>query len=185
MTKTALLVIDVQDSFLASRESVWQLRSNVKFEKNVSRLLDGFRQLNQPVFFVLHSDPDEHFRVTSPHYKCMDFLNVCDDDVVLHKTTKSSFASTDLHTKLVKLGVSRLVISGIQTEQCCETTARAASDLGYEVDFVTEATLTFPIEHWSQDRLLSANDIVERTEFVLANRFARIATVDLALQSLA
>lgn len=184
MTKTALLVIDVQDSFLASREEFWHLRSNVKFEENLSRLLDGFRELNQPVFFVLHSDPDEHFRVTSPHYKFMDFLTVLDDDVVLHKTTKSSFASTDLQAELVKLGVSRLVISGIQTEQCCETTTRAASDLGYEVDFVTEATLTFPIKHWSQDRMLCANDIVERTELVLANRFARIATVDLALQSL-
>lgn len=66
-------------------------------------------------------------------------------------------------------------------EQCCETTARVAADLGYDVDFVTEATLTFPIAHTDPETGIADEMTVEetrrRTEFVLRGRFARIATV--------
>ena len=74
-----------------------------------------------------------------------------------------------------------------------ETTARVGSDLGYEVTFVTDATATFPIPHpdapadrsveeiLADPRTLSAADIIERTEWVLAGRFATIRSVaDLA-----
>jgi nicotinamidase-related amidase len=82
------------------------------------------------------------------------------------------------------------VISGIRTEQCCETTARVASDLGYDVTFVTEATATTPLAHWTMPadasladvladpRTLSPETIAERTEYVLAGRFASIRTLD-------
>jgi hypothetical protein len=72
----------------------------------------------------------------------------------------------------------RLVITGISTEQCCETTTRLAADLGYDVDFVTEATMTFPISDPETGEELSTDEIIRRTEFVLRRRFARIATVD-------
>jgi nicotinamidase-related amidase len=72
--------------------------------------------------------------------------------------------------------IQRLIISGIRTEQCCETTTRHASDSGYQVDYVTEATLTFPMtDH--RGRTWSPEEIKERTELVLHDRFARIVTV--------
>ncbi len=82
-----------------------------------------------------------------------------------------------------------VVICGIRTEQCCETTARVASDLGFGVTFVTDATATSPIGHWdappdrSMDEILAdpstlgVNDILARTEHALAGRFADIAGV--------
>jgi nicotinamidase-related amidase len=74
--------------------------------------------------------------------------------------------------------VRRVVITGIQMEQCCETSARVAADLGYAVDFVTEATLTFPIPHRDEPgKELGVDAIRERTEYALRGRFARIATV--------
>src|SRR5262249_32203374 len=141
-----------------------------------------------PVFFILHSDADPHFETTSPHYKVMDFLAIGKDEPLLHKTTRSSFASTDLDARLKKLGVKRVAITGIQMEQCAETTARAAADLGYDVDFVQEATLTFPIQEVVNGKVvdeLPVADIERRTAFVLRNRFARIATVDDLLEELA
>ena len=57
------------------------------------------------------------------------------------------------------------------------------SVVGFEVDFVTEATLTFPMTHAS-GKVFSAEDIRMRTELVLAGRFARIATVEQALARL-
>jgi nicotinamidase-related amidase len=76
-------------------------------------------------------------------------------------------------------GVRRVVITGIQMEQCCETSARVAADLGYAVDFVTEATVTFPIANHDNPREeLSVDAIRERTEYVLRRRFATVRTVD-------
>jgi nicotinamidase-related amidase len=107
----------------------------------------------------------------------MSFLDRREDEPLLHKNTRNSFTSTDLQKRLTALGITRLVITGIQTEQCCETTTRVAADLGFDVDFVTEATLTFPIANRETGEELATEDILHRTEFVLRGRFARIATV--------
>ena len=177
--QSALLVIDVQDSFRAN-PARWARRGNPEFEANVSRLVSTYRAAGLPVIFFLHTDPDPYFEPDSPHLRLMDFLQPRSDEPVLLKNTRNCFTSTDLATRLAERGVRRLVITGIQTEQCCETTARVAADLGYDVDFVLEATQSFPIRHTDPavaDELPVA-DIFRRTEFVLRARFARIATVE-------
>jgi nicotinamidase-related amidase len=175
---SALLAIDVQDSFKAGDR--WARRSNPHFEDNLQRLIAAYRAARLPVIFVLHSDEDEHFSVDSPSYKLMDFLTPRPGEPLLHKTTRNCFTSTNLQQQLTARGVRRLIVTGIQTEQCCETTARLAADLGYDVDFVTEATLTFPIPLVPGERTgeLGIEAIVERTEYALRRRFARIVTVD-------
>ncbi|HEY0156681.1 MAG TPA: isochorismatase family protein [Thermoanaerobaculia bacterium] len=167
---TALLVIDIQDSFKYSAER-WASRNNPGFEKNVTELIGAFREASLPVIFVLHTDPDPGFRTTDPQFRLMDFLGRRENEPLIVKNTRNAFTSTDLQQRLDALGVRKVVISGISTEQCCETTTRVAADLGYDVDFVTEATATFPIGS------LTADQIAERTEAVLSGRFARIARV--------
>lgn len=169
--KNALLVIDIQDSFKIS-PARWASRNNPRFEENVTELIARFREMKEPVIFVLHNDSDPGFRVGDPEVRLMSFLDRRDSDPLITKNTRNAFTSTDLQARLDALGVRRVTICGISTEQCCETTARVAADLGYEVDFVTEATATFPIGS------LSTDAIVERTEAVLRGRFARIATVE-------
>jgi nicotinamidase-related amidase len=167
---TALLVIDIQNSFKID-PARWASRNNPAFEQNVTELIATFREASQPIIWVLHNDADPGFRPGDPEVRLMDFLDRRDDEPLLQKNTRNAFTSTDLQQRLDALGVRKVVISGISTEQCCETTTRVAADLGYEVDFVTEATATFPIGS------LSAEAIVERTEAVLDKRFARIAKV--------
>ncbi|HYC88165.1 MAG TPA: isochorismatase family protein [Thermoanaerobaculia bacterium] len=169
--KTALLVIDIQDSFKID-PARWERRSNPCFEENVTKLIATFREAGEPVLFVLHNDSDPGFRPGDPEVRLMSFLDRRDSEPLLVKNTRNAFTSTDLQQRLDALGVKRVAVCGISTEQCCETTTRVAADLGYEVDFVTEATLTFPIG------TLSTDAIIERTEAVLRGRFARIATVD-------
>ena len=101
-------------------------------------------------------------------------------DAVFHKRSHSALVGSGLEVWLVKNGIRRLIISGIRTEQCCETTTRHSSDLGYEVDYVTEATLTFPMTD-AKGRQWSPEEIKARTELVLDGRFARIVTVEAAL----
>jgi nicotinamidase-related amidase len=169
--KTALLVIDIQDSFKID-PARWAKRSNPRFEERVTKLIATFREAGEPVVFVLHNDPDPGFRPGDPEVRLMSFLDRRDNEPVIVKNTRNAFTSTDLQARLDAMGVKRVAVCGISTEQCCETTTRVAADLGYEVDFVTEATLTFPIG------TLSTDAIVERTEAVLRGRFARIATVE-------
>ena len=175
--QSALLVIDVQDSFKIGPR--WTKRNNPAFEKNVSALVEAYREAHLPVVFFLHTDSDEAFAKESPSFKLMDFLKPRKDELVMVKNTRNCFTSTTLQPYLIGKGVRRLSITGIQMEQCCETTARIAADLGYAVDFVTEATMTFPIPNWDKPgEELGVDAIRERTEYALRRRFARITTVN-------
>ena len=180
--QSALLVIDAQKSFMAGPR--WRRRNNPQFEENVLRLINGYRLKNLPVIFFLDSDDTEYFEPSSPYFKLMDFIRPEKAEPVLVKTSRNCFTTTNLDYLLRRADVRRVVVTGIKTEQCCETTTRVASDLGYEVDFVTEATLTFPIPHPDLDEELSAEEVVRRTEYALRDRFARINTVAALLKEL-
>ncbi len=174
--QSALLVVDVQDSFKVLPR--WAKRGNPDFEANVERLITSYRDAGLPVIFFLHCDDDPGFERTNPNMKLMDFLVAREDEPVLLKNTRNAFTSTSLQRDLTAAGIRRIVVTGIQTEQCCETTARVGGDFGFDVDFVTEATLTFPILNPETNEELGVDAIVERTEYALRGRFARIATVD-------
>ena len=79
-------------------------------------LIQAFRAAALPVFYVLHSDEDEGFQTTSPHYKLMDFLHPREDEPVLHKVTRNCFTSTPLQRLLTQRGVRRLA-EGITPER--------------------------------------------------------------------
>jgi nicotinamidase-related amidase len=109
--------------------------------------------------------------------RLVDGLEPAAGEPTLTKTSRNAFTTTNLQQILTEQGIRELVICGIQTEQCCETTARVGADLGFDVTFVTEATATFPIPHRSGFGELGVEDIIERTEYALAGRFATISTI--------
>ena len=100
------------------------------------------------------------------------------------KSRHSALVGTGLDVWLTQNGIGRLVVSGIRTEQCCETTTRHASDLGFKVDYVTDATLTFDMKN-EDGSTLTAADIKVRTATVLKDRFAAILSVPQAVDRLA
>jgi hypothetical protein len=119
----------------------------------------------------------------------MDGLSAREGEPVITKTSHNAFTTTNLQQLLTSHGIAAVMICGIRTEQCCETTARVAADLGYEVTFVIDATATSPIPHregppgrtvgqiLADPRTLTVTDVIARTEYALAGRFATIATV--------
>lgn len=182
--ESALLVIDAQDSFKA-RPS-WERRNNLQFEQNVGALIDAYRAAKLPVIYFLHTDPDPYFEPDSPYLKLMDFIDRRPEEPLIVKNTRNCFTSTGLGAMLLDRGVRRIAVTGIQTEQCCETTTRVAADLGYAVDFVSEGTMTFPIANLDRPgEELGTDAIVERTEYALRRRFARISTVAGLVEELA
>ena len=176
---TALLVIDVQESF--RQRPYWQADELPEFVDRLQALIDGAKARGIPVVQIFHVDGDEHFSLASGYVRKLDEIAL-EADAVFHKSRHSALVGSGLDVWLVENGIRKLIVSGIRTEQCCETTTRHASDLGYDVDYVTEATLTFPMTHAS-GTVFSADDIKKRTELVLSGRFARIATVEDALAS--
>ncbi|EIL90485.1 isochorismatase hydrolase [Rhodanobacter fulvus Jip2] len=171
----ALLVIDVQQSFLHA--PYWREDDVPVFRENLLKLIDAAVARGWPVVRILHEDGDAHFSAASGLVTPMAWVPEA-HDVVFRKQVHNAFTGTQLEAWLRERGIGRLIISGIRTEQCCETTTRVASDLGFAVDYVTEATLTFPMVHAGSGTRYDAQDIKQRTELVLDGRFARICTVD-------
>lgn len=187
---SALIVIDVQESF--RQRPNWAATSRPDIVERVNRLIAAQRAKGEPVVWILHSDPGSGgvFDPERGFNRPIEGLQPLPGEPVLTKTSHNAFTTTGLQQLLTQLGVRTLLISGIRTEQCCETTARVASDLGYDVVFVTDATATHPIEHrdaptgrslaeiLADPRTLTTDAIIARTEYALAGRFARIATVE-------
>jgi nicotinamidase-related amidase len=174
---TALLVIDVQESF--RQLPVWREEDVPAFAAQLQALIDGAGAQGIPVVQIFHVDEDAPFNEESGHVKTLAPIAIA-PDVVFHKHRHSALVGSGLDVWLTSNGIRRLLVSGIRTEQCCETTTRHASDLGYEVDFVSAATLTNDLTD-AAGRRWSPAELKARTEAVLAGRFARIATVAEAL----
>ncbi len=177
MSDTVLLVIDAQESF--RQRYAFEDQNVVPYFAAQQALIDGAVAAGIPVVQVLHDDGDGPFAEATGFVRTLAELTL-NPVAVFRKARHSALVGSGLDVWLIENGIRRIIVSGVRTEQCCETTTRHASDLGYAVDYVTEATLTFPMTG-TDGRVYSPDEIKARTELVLVNRFARIATVNEAL----
>ena len=176
-SRTALLVIDVQQSF--EHRPYWDPSDAPAFLERLQSLVDGAKARQIPVAQIFHVEESGAFSLASGFVKTMASLSIA-PDVTFHKHRHSALIGSGLGVWLTERGIQHLIVSGIRTEQCCETATRHASDSGYEVDFVSEATLTFAMTD-RQGRRWTAAEIKARTELVLDGRFARVLTAGEAL----
>jgi nicotinamidase-related amidase len=176
-SRTALLIIDAQQSF--EHRPYWNESDAPAFFDRLQALVDGAKARHIPVVQIFHVEESGAFSLASGYIKTLASLSIS-PDIVFHKHRHSALVGSGLPVWLTEHGIQRLIVSGIRTEQCCETSTRHASDCGYSVDFVTEATLTFAMTDRS-GRQWSASEIKARTELVLEARFARVLTVNQAL----
>jgi len=184
--KQALIVVDVQESF---RQRPYFREQDVPaFPRNVQSLINRCEARRIPIVQIFHQEPGEDpanpFCAASGWVRTMRELTLS-PDAVFHKSVHSamfgrSAEGTTLEEWLRRQAIGELLVTGIRTEQCCETTTRHASDLGFSVRYVTDATLTFSMRTRS-GREVTAQEIQERTELVLDGRFARVVTTADAL----
>ena len=138
-----LLVIDAQVGFQDAE--FWGESANPAVLSNISALVSFWRSKNLPVVMVKHNskNPDSPLFPGNPGNVLEPSLDG-PRDVVIQKSVNSAFYGTpDLHLWLSRRNFRKLVICGITTNFCCETTARMAGNLGYEVEFVLDATTAF------------------------------------------
>lgn len=180
--KPCLIVIDVQESF--RHRPYFTEHDLPAYLTAQNALIDGCVARGVPVVRVFHSEGPEveanAFAQVSGQVRPLQGLTAFEAAATFTKSRHSALVGTGLSVWLTEHGIQRLIVSGIRTEQCCETTTRHASDLGFAVDFVTDATLTWDIQQ-PDGRTLTAADIKMRTATVLQDRFATLCTVAQAL----
>ncbi|WP_329199631.1 MULTISPECIES: cysteine hydrolase family protein [unclassified Streptomyces] len=174
---SALLVIDVQKGF--GDASYWGPRNNPAAEANMAALMDAWRESGRPVVLVQHASrtAGSVLAADEPGHAFQDFVEERREVAALHvtKTVNSSFYGTpDLAEWLTAQGIGQLVVAGIQTNMCVETTARMAGNLGYDVLVPLDATHTFDLVGPDGARL-SADELATATAVNLhGGGFARV-----------
>lgn len=180
--KTCLLVIDAQASFQHRPYSTD--RDMPAYFAAQNALIQGAQAAGMSIVRIFHvdgpTDASNPFAIASGHIRPIDGLIDFQAAATFQKSRHSALVGTGLDVWLTQHGIQRLIVSGIRTEQCCETTTRHASDLGWTVDYVVDATLTFDMQQ-PDGKILSAHDIKMRTATVLQDRFAHICSVEQAL----
>ncbi len=181
--KTCLIVIDAQESF--RQRPYWNEALGAAYLAEQNALIAGCAAAGVPIVRVFHTDAPADagnpFAVESGHVRPIGGLAPFDAAATFTKHRHSALVNSGLDVWLTQNGIGRLIVSGIRTEQCCETTTRHACDLGWEVDYVLDATLTFDMLQ-PDGMPLSAADIKVRTATVLQGRFATVCTVAQALE---
>lgn len=172
---TALLITDVQRGF--DDADFWGRRNNPDCEENIARLLSAWRRRGEPVVFVRH-DSTEPGSPLAPGQVGNDFKSIVDGepDLLVTKSVNSAFlGDPELHGWLQERGIDSVAICGIQTNHCCEATARMAGNLGYRTLFVLDATYTFDRQDLD-GVMIPAEEIARVTAANLQGEFATVVT---------
>jgi nicotinamidase-related amidase len=173
-----LIVIDVQQGF---DDPSWGARDNPGAEANIGRLVAAWADASRPIVLVRHdsASPGSPLGVSSAGNALKDVVADAPHDLFVTKQVNSAFyGEPDLHAWLQERSIRQLVITGIQTNMCVETTARMGGNLGYDVVVPLDATHTFDLEGPGGVRL-TASELARATAVNLAGGgFARVVSTD-------
>lgn len=171
--KTALLLIDVQNiMFSYEGGSLWNEQQVLQ---NITSLREKAYQSNVPIIYIQHTDPSSGSILSEGKatWEIHRDVRPLPTDIVIQKSSWDAFYQTTLHKKLQELEIEKLVIAGMQTEFCLDTTCRRAYSLGYKENIlVKDAHSTF------DTAVLSASKIVEHHNNMLGGRFVTLREVN-------
>ncbi|MFF6775246.1 cysteine hydrolase family protein [Streptomyces sp. NPDC012637] len=185
----ALVVVDVQKGF--DDEGFWGRRDNPAAEGNIAALIDRWQETGRPVVFVRHDSVQvgSPLRSGTVGNEFKDFVaerrgKGAGPELLVTKSVNSAFyGAPDLDAWLKGSGIGQIVIAGIQTNMCNETTARMAGNLGYDVVFAIDAMHTFDLAGpfgWTR----SAEELTRATAVSLhGGRFARVVRTEDVLKA--
>lgn len=170
--KTALLIIDIQEVYFPGGGLT--LENPEEAGMNAGLLLQHFRQTGQLVIHVKHN--------VNKGGKIHEFVAPRDEEILVVKDDINAFKGTRLRDILVKSGVERLVICGMQTHMCVEAATRAASDMGYSCIVVSDACTTRALQYGPV--IVPAKEVHYATLSTLAGYYADVLTTDEYLRSM-
>ncbi|TFY90471.1 cysteine hydrolase [Pseudomonas kairouanensis] len=162
----ALLIIDMQTGLYDGPEKPY---ARERLLDNINQLIQRARKANAPIFVAQHTGPaGSPIAAGSPLWKVCHGLEVDEShDRLFNKTRPSCFLGTDLAQQLNAAQVKELVIVGMKTQFCIDTTCRVAVELGFRVVLPEDG-------HSCMDTpALKAEAIIEHHNATLAGAFAK------------
>jgi nicotinamidase-related amidase len=148
--KTALLVIDVQQALIDDQPA-----RKDEFLLNLSLLIDAAHKNQTEVIYVRHDGGQgDPLAAGEPAWQLERSLKPREHERIFDKRFSSAFRQTGLHEYLSSQGITRLVVCGMQTEYCVDTTVKVAFEHGYEILIPSGATTTYTNPFLSGDKLI-------------------------------
>ncbi len=181
--RAALLLIDIQQGF--DDHAYWGPRNNPDAERNAARLLAFWREAGLPVVHIQHQsvEPDSPLRPDRPGVAIQEIVQPLPDEPVFPKSVNSAFIGTGLEEHLRQHDIDAVVICGLTTNHCVDTTTRMAGNLGFQTRLVEDACATFdrvgPDGHVWPAETIHAVSLAN-----LQGEFATIVTTDDVLQAM-
>lgn len=170
MSRKAVLIVDMQACHFPQGDLPYKAEETLRVNE---RLIALARTKGVPVIFIQHcAGKGSEYEPGTPGWMVHARLAPKEDEVRVMKMHPDSFQGTDLQGVLADLGATELVIAGMQSEMCIDTTVRRAYSLGYKVELVADGHTT-----WSSD-IIPAHSIVAHHNHVLGRRFAKVIPFD-------
>lgn len=164
---TGLIVIDVQQGLFPPSRPAYR---GAEVVARIAALLARARARRAPVFHIQHDGGPGHVLARgSTGWAVHDAVRPIAGEPVIEKRHCSAFQDTDLHERLVRAGIDKIVIAGLQTQYCVDTTCRAASALGFRTTLASDAHTTF------DTGVLSAAQIIAHHNDTLGGGFVELA----------
>lgn len=167
---TALLIIDVQVAMFSDENT--KLYKGESVLRNICMLLKKAREASIPVIFIQHTEDEGEYKKGMITWEIHPKISPNQTEIVVEKNSWDSFHETILHESLQLEGIDELVIAGMQTEFCLDTTCRRAYSLGYKNTLVKDAHSTF------DSKELKASQIIDHHNRVLGGRFVELKVMD-------
>jgi nicotinamidase-related amidase len=157
---TAFLIIDVQVALCSGQYATFESKRVIE---NINLVSKKARAANALIIFIQHASNGGALAMGSEGWQLADGLIVQSSDIVMGKTATDSFHKTPLQSLLEQHDITRLVVSGMQSDFCVDTTVRRALGLGYPVTLVSDGHTTLDNE------ILTAAQISAHHTVTLAN----------------
>ncbi|WP_414468410.1 cysteine hydrolase family protein [Methanobacterium sp. ACI-7] len=174
--KRALLVIDVQNEYFTGKLPITYPSNSFQ---NILKVIESANKNKIPVILVQHSNPGKdastfkkgsyeneiHEEVLKRHY-----------DIIIEKNLPCSFTKTKLESFLKENNTETVTICGYMTQMCCDTTARQAMHMGFNVEFLSDATGTLDISNSAGE--ISAEELHKAILITQQMKFSQVMTTD-------
>ncbi|MED1408765.1 MULTISPECIES: cysteine hydrolase family protein [Bacillus] len=183
LNQVALIIIDVQEAF---NLPYWGMRNTLFAEDNMRSLLEEWRRKELPVIHIQHVNKENVESMLHPDAKTVRFkeeVRPILGEIIIQKSVNSAFIGTNLEEQLREKGCKSVVIVGLTTNHCVETTTRMAGNLGFSTYLVSDATATFN-RKGLDGKEYSAEDIHNMTLVNLHDEFATIVTTKEVLKTI-
>ena len=158
--KSAVLVIDVQQGLCEGEGTPFDCPATIQ---RINQVTHQARLAQMPIIFVQHESVQGELEYDSPAWQLANGLDVQSTDLKVRKTTPDSFLKTNLEALLRLIGIQKLVICGMHSEFCIDTTTRRALALGFPVVLASDGHTS------AGNAAISAEQVIAHENATLTN----------------